>query len=327
MADIVNGKKIDRKKDLYNHVSFNELYAYNRPIMQLHELSKRLFTQYISTGVDRWKRELDQGYTWPFCSVKVENYRNPGEVDEFTPQEVCFSMIEIVDPYDVVIDPAEREEYIECIRSYIDLGMYPLVSEPMGRRKIIDAFEKYDNLTEGRYMNGTIVECLDIKGHFYGIVMWDPIYPGEMTKELIETRAGTLRMRDMIATPDCWKDPDSSSVTNFGIPVFEYTPMRMTLAEIVHVEGFADYINEAVVTGNLKLDFVDRTLKMANQSLQSVGQALESVKQNIDPIQADVPVEDAAESDDFGHRLRLYDEAVPDEGDDDDDDPDKFFID
>lgn len=325
MADIVNGKKIDRKKDLYNHVSFNVLYEYNHPIMQLHELSKRIFTQYISTGIDRWKRELDRGCVYPFCSVKIENYRNPEDVDEYTPQEVFFSMIEIIDPYDVVIDPDERTEYIESIRSYIDLGMYPLVAEPMGRRKIIDSFEKFDNLTEGRCTIGTIVECLEYNGHFYGIVMWELNYPNEMTRELIESRAGTLRARDMITTPKCWKDPDSSSVTNFGIPVFEYAPMRMTLAEIVNVEGFVDYINEAVVTGNLKLDFVDRTLQMANQSLHSVDQALQSVKPMPEQIQADVPVEDAAESDDFGHRLRLYDEVVPDEGDDDEDD--KFFID
>ena len=41
MAEITNKvKKIDRKKDLYDHVYLDDLYEYNHPISNLLELSR-----------------------------------------------------------------------------------------------------------------------------------------------------------------------------------------------------------------------------------------------------------------------------------------------
>lgn len=335
MADIVNGKKMDRKKDLYNHVSFGDLYGYNAPIKSLLDLSKTMFTKYIESGIEHWKKWLA---THPLSTfghqpfeiaidggifrVPITNYRE-AEDEETGPKEVLFSVEQIIDPYDIVMPRENLEACVKRLREYISIGLYPLVCAPMSEDQVYRSYEKYDECAPGRDIVGTIIDVVDFGDAIAAIIMWHPCYNDELTVETLNTRSGDLRLRDMIRTPQVWRDPETVSPINFGIPIYEYTPMRMALANINEVFGFADYINEAVVTGNLKLDFVDKILSQATETARQMVAALtppsDTPADEDQPPIFDVPVIDASDDDELGHRLRLYDEDCGDYGGDGDD--------
>ena len=345
MAEITNKvKKIDRKKDLYDHVSFDELYSYNQPISNLRELSRKLFTQYIMSGVQHWRNEL--GFAKGYLGVDFGLFRGDTEHELFTvpivdlkdefvgdanaPTELAFSVIEIVEPFDVVYSKEhEGTRLTSELKSFIDLGLYPLVVSPMRESEIYDSFEKYDDVVHGYAAIGTIVDINEFPEgdsviHYVATIMWDPNYGRETTKELILSKNGYLVLRNLVRTPTQWREPNENLVTNFGIPIYEYQAMRSDLAIINNVDGFNAYINEAVVTGHLDLDFVRSALNMATATAEKVNEQHQAImsgakwQKDLTPQSPSVDVIDASENDDFGHRLHLYDEPMTPDTDDDD---------
>jgi hypothetical protein len=308
MADIVNGKKIDRKKDLYNHVAFSDLYAYNDPISSILDLSKTIISRYIEKGINALNVKGPAVFTRDkLVKIPVDQLRDE-EADPENPMEIYFSVMQIIEPYDIGMSDETRSKIFERLMKFITIGLYPLVSAPMSEDSIYDTFEKYDGLTPEREIIGTIVDANMIGKSIYATIMWSIDYANDLNEETLYNKAGELRLRDMTATPVVWKERDSAEVTNFGIPIYEFSPMRMTLAVINHTEGFSDYINEAVVTGNLRLDFVDHMLQQCNQTMSEITKRM--IEQP-DPEPAevpDVPVIDARVTNEFGHRMRLYDD-------------------
>lgn len=333
MAEITNGISPEemhnrRKKDLYNHVSFDSLYSYNACIMSIRELSKKLFTQYIMAGIEQWKNKLKTyGFTGAhygtdpsdvdneLVAIPIKEYQE-GMEEESSSRAIYFSLVEMVESYDIM--HRKPNVLYDRLHSYIELGLYPLVSAPMSEEDAYASFEKYDSLTPGRTIMGTIVEVLQqgVDGErLVALVMWNPDFVESYSLELLMSKAGDLRLRDLLKTPSAWVDSDDNSITNFGVPIYEYTPMRMGLSNITYVDGYSDYLNEAVVTGHLKLDFVDQLcakLKDSSALMSALNQsAKETPVEEPAPAITDVPVEDASVSDDFGHKLRLYSSDEP----------------
>lgn len=338
MAEITNKvKKIDRKKDIYGRVAFNILYDYNPTIMSLREISSKLFTKYIMAGKQHWDAIigtngfLNAGYGLYKGDVEHEMFAVPiTEVNEgFEPENgypdhVYFSVMEIIEPYDIYFEDG-CSRISNKLKEYIDLGLYPLVSDPMSEKDIADSFEKYDSVSPGRNIIGTIIGCGEERDansntHIFVTIMWSPEYVNEINKELILSKNGYLRIVDMIETPADWKDPSENLITNLGVPVYELTSMRASLAVMNTVDNFVSYINEAVVTGHLDLDFVRSTLEMATATAQKMATEIEKgiAAQNVSEApMAQVPIEDASLNDDFGHKLHLYDvESGPYEDED-----------
>ena len=336
MAEITNKvKKIDRKKALYDHVSFDDLYGYNEPIQTIREVSKKLFTQYILAGKQHWNSLIESkglihahfglfrgDVDHELFFVPVTDLRDGVEQEE-APERVYFSIEEIVEPYDIHFDPKKEASSITSrLSQYIELGLYPLVSTPMSEDELFNAFEKYDEVCPGRRVIGTIVDInqeadADLNVHYFATIMWNPETWSDMERELRMSKNGFLALRDMVKTPQCWRDPNEDTIANFGIPVYEYQPMAASLAIINTVADFPDYINEAVVTGNLSLDFVKSTLSMATATAERMANQI--TKGHWEPkVEERVVYEDASVDDDFGHRLHLYDEPTPPDTDDDD---------
>lgn len=366
MAEIVNRKRgsldtapkptLEQKKhDLMNHVSVDKLYEYNPVIQNIHQLSKAFFSQYITEGVKHWSDKLNQ---LGFIGVSYGRDKNDsnGEIFSITikqkedviketsnePIWIRFSVMEILDPYDISPeDSAESYMMLDRISSFIDLGAYPLVCAPANEKSFYDSFEKYDSVTHGRPIIGTIVDInaytdAKSKNHFVATIMWAIDEELPYPKEFIYSKSGYLKICDMIKTPSLWSDTENVDVTNIGIPVYEFHPMRQLVEEITFVDKFQDYINEAVVTGNIELDFVTHLLQHTGETLSQVAQIIDKVKEgsasaekkvsqtSSNPAAEDgTPIENAAEEDLFGHRLRLYDEDF-DDGADDGDFPSDF---
>lgn len=359
MAEITNKvKKIDRKREIYGRVAFDMLYEYNPPIMTLREISSKLFTKYIMSGKQHWNSViqsngfLNAGYGLYKGDVEHEMYAVP--ITEFKegispedgyPSNVYFSVLEIVEPYDIFFDPSATH-ISSKLSEYIELGLYPLVADPLSEDRILDSFEKYDEVSPGRNIVGTIIDCgeekdADLNRHIFVTVMWNPEYVNEVNCELLLSKNGYLHLVDMIKTPADWRDPNENLTTNVGVPVYELTTMRSTLAIINVVDNFVSYMNEAVVTGHLDLDFVRSTLDMATATARQMATEVEKGKSSFikehatrtpssaqdsdDQTHFFVPVEDASMTDDFGHKLHLYDVVSP--PDEDDADFDDFHID
>ena len=341
MANITNGsKKVDRRKDLWAHVSFGELYAYNPPIAELTALSKKVINQYLAVATgDKMPgvTKLSDGAficggpnSIPRVTTAIENYRN--EPSEDTPKEILFTTMEILDAFNVVPTPAAIKESFERLQAYITLGLYPLIAEPMGESDLTATFEKYDSVSEGRRIIGTIVDTKIVeemeettRQHLVATIMWEPEFAMTTTPELLISYAGVLMLRDMIATPNCWVSQDADPVfTNNGVPVYEFTPTTATIAGLSYAYTGLGYVNEALVTGTIKLDFIDHLLANmheANNELQNlirqraakgaVVVQTPSEEEDDDEDEEDGTLEDGAifedASKDFARRLHLYD--------------------
>lgn len=327
-----------RRHHLYNHVEIDTLYQYNPVITELNRVSRSFFAQYITNGVKYWTDRLQnlgfvgtnyglvKGDPNEIYFIPIKKRENLDPEDTF--DKIGFSIMEIVDPYDVHSEVKEFQEQLDRLRTFIDLGLYPLVAEPMTEKQMFYGFEKYDNVTEGRPIIGTIVDINSFaevdRNHLVATIMWNPEFLNRYHLELVLSKAGTLKMVDLVMTPDVWKDREVVSVTNVGIPVYQYSPMRQTVEEIITVDGFQDYINEAVATGNITLDFVSSLLKSTVETLGQIAQNQKEVPhEETEPAKQDIPTEDASEKDLFGHRLRLYDEDFGDMGISDD--PSDFY--
>lgn len=370
MAEITSGnsggaKKIDRKKDLYNHVSFSDLYAYNPVITNIIELSKKPFSQYIQEAINFWDKEiencgiLDVDFTHGTAlSAESQNgiHIAPIELRQdlladdsgTTPSKIYSSIMEAVDPYDIIFEPERPDDLysvmtVERIREFIKLGLYPIVTQPISEKEMYAAFEKHEAIAPERETIGIIIRAYvaqrKVGGnsgvpHVYFIVLWDPYFAADTTEELFNSKAGYLTMRDMVPTPEVWKsNTEQPLYLNFGVPMYEYTPYRMMLSNITHVDQFASFINEAVVTGHLELDFVrsilDKLNESANMAMRVAEAAaessiiLDSTKHKLPSDDTDdgVPVIDAKKEDTFGHRLHLYDTPSRISDYDEEDDP------
>ena len=345
-----NSDESKKRHDLYNHVSVDKLYGYNPVIMEIDEYSKAFFAQYITQGVKYWAETLQQcGFSGVdpmvmsspnLCFIPLKKKEVTEDTDEAYFNDICFSVIEVLDPFDSS-DEEEKEEQYKRLAIYISMGLFPLISEPMCESKAFYSFEKYDNLSEGRPIIGTIVNVDKYQSpidpdhvHLVATVMWHPEFLNRyegVAQELISPKSGYLHLVDMKLTPSVWKEGDKVSVTNIGVPIYEYKTYRQSVSEIAFTEGFSDYINEAVVTGNIKLDFVDTILHHTGETLSQIIEGLskkeESASQTPENTgtKDEVPVENAADEDVFGHRLRLYDVDLSDVGEDEF--PADFFYD
>lgn len=372
MAEIVNKKQpiteaqktatAEKKRhDLYNHVAIEELYEYNPTILEINRVSKAFFGQYITQSVKYWSERLStlgffgtsyglfKGDTKnEICHLEVRQREGLSDTD---PTEVISSVMEIVDPYDV--KSSEPEDLYTRLKSFIDLGLYPLVCEPMTDYVSYEIFEKYDALWQGRNCIGTIVNVdrlihpNTMEAHIVATILWNPEFVQGYSQELLVAKAGYLKLCDMRPTPEVWQEKDEVLNTNIGVPIYLFQPLRQSVEEIRFVDGYEEYLNEAVVTGNVTLDFVSNILQHTGETLSEIISSLEKgeipkVESPIskeDPsqssatpeLQEDIPVENAAEKDLFGHRLRLYDEDFQDgtEGIDlrgDNEYPDDFYF-
>lgn len=358
MAKITNGAKPrDRRKDLWSHVSFSDLYSYNPAIAELTALSKKVITQYLAQGTgDKMPgvTKLKDGAficggerAIPQVVVPIENFRN--EPTDDTPKQIIFSTMEIIDPYNIVPTPASIAAAKERLLAYITLGLYPLVSEPMSEGDAASAFEKYDNLTEDRHMIGTIVDVRDAEDmesgnkHLVATVMWEPDFSSTTTLELINSFAGTLMLRDIIKTPAPWVSQDAEPVyTNNGVPVYEYNHVHTLLSQVTYCYQFNSYFNEAMVTGNFKLDFVDHLLQNLHETAQmakdirSDAIAALNAKETVAPpppptvemprpadgatLEDGATYEDATPDSELRRKLRLYETPFDPKAWDEDDD-------
>lgn len=355
MANITNGaKKTDRRKDLWAHVSFGELYAYNPTIVELTTLSKKVINQYLAVGTgDKMPgitKLSDGAYICggeravPRVVAAIENFRN--EPSEDTPREIVFTTVEVLDPYNVVPTPASLQASAERLQAYINLGLFPLVAEPMSEAEVASTFEKYDSVTEGRHIIGTIVDAKVVeemeenaRPHLVVTIMWEPEFSMNTSAELLVSYAGIAMLRDMIKTPECWVSQDADPVfTNNGVPVYEYVPTISTIAGMGYNYTGLGYLNEALITGNIKLDFVDHlladmrsTAELAAQAhkeagarrlpFESTGVPLPKEEETPKILEDGSTYEDASKDDDLAHKLHLYDKAydpkVWDEGPED----------
>lgn len=357
MAEIVNKKQAvvstkpqyseaaKTKHDLYNHVAVDELYAYNEPIVNLNTISKTFFSQYIQNGIKYWSEKLAGiGFAGAqygpirgdvsseVCMLPIKHREG---LDEGEPTDVCISIMEMVDPLNVSYK--EVDVQINRLHEYIDLGLYPLVTMPISEDDLFYGFEKYDDTTKARDVVGTIVDVSrsienDGKTHVIATILWDPYLPSRTSINMLMAKTGYLKMVDMILTPEKWKDMDRGGHTNMGVPIYEFTSMNQSIYEIGHVADFEDMLNEAVVTNRVNLDFVTHLLQHTGATLSELMDKLSSNQEKMEgtagqkeasqtpvnaDIQEDVPVENAAERDVFGHMLRLYEEDFSNVPDDD----------
>lgn len=314
MADIVNGAKpVDRKKELYNKVGFNDLYGYNAAIENLFGISQKFFGTIITETIVGFSNPKVVEERDGFIRLKLDLRKQVAD-DAETPDSVYFSRISIVDPID---GGAVTDDELERLRDYIRLGLYPLVTKPSSFGELIDNFEKYDNCDEGSTQIGTVVEVLDneLGGHD-AIVLWDPYFTRTTDPSVFRAYRGHLTVAGFVPTPDCWKNPDAMVKTDIGVPMYSYTPNTSSLNTINNVPRMVEFLNEAVVTGFLKLGFVDNLMAMNTEAIKMKAESVQKTiakapESDPEPMDNDVPVEDAETTDDFGHRLHLYDSDYP----------------
>ena len=348
MADIVNKRAPEEGKrrktaseirhDLQNHVSVDQLYAYNETIQEIQRLSQGFFGTYITQSVKYWSEKLA---TVGFFGTSYGLFKGDTEreilhtsitlkenLDVEEPSEVLSSIVEILDPFDTGFksNADGALTVFNKLRNFIELGLYPLVVQPMSDADFYDAFEKYDNGFEGMQCIGTIVAVehftQDESHHIVATVLWNPTFTQDYPTELLISKAGTLTLANLIPTPSYWVDRGEALVTNIGLPLYVYKPMRQIIEEIRFIDSFQDYLNEAVVTGNITLDFVSSLLNHTSETITELTSVLEKSAKEKSPseketlsqtsaipeVQEDVLVENAADDDAFGHRLRLYDD-------------------
>lgn len=335
MAFIVNKPDANERfrqmgRDLMNHEPVDAMYGYNTTIMELNRLSKLFYTKYISTGREHWKNELTRsgfiGQTFPIFEMPITQLKDALEEEHAT--RVLFSVMELVDAFDVIIQ--DDCAPIQQLQDYIDLGLFPIVCAPMASDTIFDNFEKWENLRMGREKAaiGTIIDVNVVQENdekrFVSTIMWHPDAINIFGEEILRPKNGFLKLVDATATPKIWNDLDTNfSMVNIGVPIFEFNPFRQFVTLASFVDGFEDYLNEALVTGHLHFDFVQTLLDNMNKTMNEVTKLLPELSSHSqtseDSDENDgVPFEDASEDDEFGHRLRLYasdyDDVAPDEG-------------
>ena len=315
MANIVNGAKpVDRKKELYNKVGFSDLYSYNGTVDNLFAISQKFFGTIITEAVTGFRNPRSSDEQDGFVEWDLELRKQVAD-DADTPEKVYFSRIPIVDPVD---GGAVTEDEINRLNDYITLGLYPIISMPSTFSGLITNYEKYDNSDEGSMQIGSIVYLLENSlGGRDAVVLWDPYFTKTSDPSVFRAYHGFLTVNGFISTPDCWKNPDAMAKTDVGVPVYKYTPFPGIINTINNVPNMSEYLNEAVVTGFLKLGFVDNLMAMNTAAVKAKAEEVQrSIAKNQEPEEIDssestVPVEDAKETDDFGHRLRLYDSDYP----------------
>lgn len=320
MAFIVNKPNTSKFQEmghqLMNHAPVSEMYGYNSTIMELNRLSKLFYTKYISCGREHWKSILNTAGmgSMETYEMPITQFKDMLEEDHAT--KVYFSIMEIVDAFDVMVQ--DDCAPITQLQDYIDLGLFPLVSAPMASDQIYQNFEKWDNLRMGRETAaiGTIIDINIIqeneKKRYMATIMWHPDAIGLYGEEIIRPKNGFLKLVDLTQTPKIWYNLDTNfSMVNIGVPIFEFTPFRQMVTLASFVDGFEDYLNEALVTGHLHFDFVQTLLDNMNKTMSEVSKLLpdpnDGAESPAEPIPEEgVAFENASEDDEFGHRLRLY---------------------
>ena len=349
----------DKKKDLYNHVAMDKLYAYNPVISHIMELSKKPIAHYVNAAARHWQDAINKLGFYGVSRFPTKDAIFTMDIDEDdrresdssdSPASIASSVIEVADPYDVLFDAASTEEICTKIKKYIDLGLYPLITEAMTEADFYQAFEKYDSVAAEREVIGTIVDVgwypdkdQPEWNHVLFTIVWDPVYVYAMntSSEFYASKMGYCVLRDMIKTPDVWKVDDRSEdfYLNFGVPMYEFNVLGKELSILRNIDGFIDAVNEAVVTGVLPLDFVSHLLanlhetteKLStvvqhcdtNETHEPLSGVLHSTKHKMpeEQYEDDVIVQDAAETNELARRLHLYDEPSTDTDDDDYEDP------
>lgn len=334
MAFIVNRPDANERfqqmgHELMNHAPVDAMYGYNNTIMELNRLSKLFYTKYISTGREHWKNELKHGFigqSYKTFEMPITQLKDMLEEDHAT--KVYFSAMEIVDAYDVMIQ--DDCAPIQQLQDYIDLGLFPIVSAPMGSDMIFQNFEKWESLSMGRQATaiGTVIDITVLQENdekrYVATIMWHPDTINLFGEEIIRPKNGFLKMVDACQTPKIWYDLDTNfSMVNIGVPTFEFTPFRQYVTLASFVDGFEEYLNEALVTGHLHFDFVQTLLDNMNKTMQEVAKLIPDTKGPSETpenpgVEEGVTFENAVDDDEFGHRLRLYasdyDDVAPDEG-------------
>lgn len=318
MANIVNGAQpVDRKKELYNHVGFNDLYDYNGPILNLFAISKKFFGSIVTDAVKslanpKTSEERDGTLTFDL------ELRDKVADDAETPTTVTFSKIPVIEPYDGgAASSGDAASEVERLKEYISLGLYPIVSTPATFVENLNNFEKYDNSAEGSNQIGTVVDVVpnELGGHD-AVVLWDPMFTKTTDPSVFSAYRGYVMCSGAVDTPRVWKDDNGPMAkTDVGVPVYRYYPATSVLNTINNIPHMADYLNDAVVTGFLKLGFIDNLMKMNAEAVKTQAAAVQqSIAKTPEPDpepQEKVPVEDASTTDTFGHRLHLYDADYP----------------
>lgn len=340
MAQITNGSIAEaRKKDLYDHVSFDALYGYNEPIGGLRDAGNRMFSQVITEGVCFWKEMMTRNMN-P-TEIKMHNgasfdtTMSPGtpywaeivQKTENDPTQIAFTLIEYVDSIDVT--PEEPEEMVKILRSYIDLGLYPLVASPLSFSNICACFEKYEEVKPNFNIIGTVVDVNLVGNRIFLTVMWTFEFANAYRAEAFSYGFATASMTSMVQTPAPWREANMNEVTNIGVPVLTLQPHTAHASVLSYATGGSDVLNELIVSGGFDLKYINFLMEQLHEAktMLDTPKAAAPVQHEpastVVPEPNGVPVHDASKDDLFGRRMHLYD-SIPNL--DEDDEPDPFSL-
>lgn len=362
MATIVNDEKVQntglesfkkRKKDLINHVAFDDLYGYNGVITNLRAITSTLFTKIVDWAQAQARMAHDAG---PF---PMTEFRDPGDgtsygawsyeiqVDtkdneDYTglPEKmnVKASVIELLDPFNGLYrrDNDGHSKAYERLRHYCALGLYPVVTEPPSEDAVYDSVEKYDHFRPGiDNQIGMIVDVYEdiilntgnAEGHLYAVVVWDPLYTMTVKDYMYGHKSGTLGMHGMIPTPEKWVNNDIAFEGNFAIPNYEFTPDYSFIFRIQNSPRLQELINTAVVSGSIELDYTRFLIGKVADMTQALGAVhpvddttaivtgIQDEPETQEEEAEEVPVINATDTDDYTQRMRrlFHSDPNPDE--------------
>lgn len=345
MANIVNENE-SLGHDRTNHVNLRDLYHYNDPILQLIDLVKN-YKDYITKAQQHWKDTLpsiikkmeegDKGWA-ELCSgsydyqIPIEEYRSSvDQNDELLPDTLHTSMMQIIPPFDTMYSDENAEKMLSTLQHYIGNQYYPLVSAVPSENEMMVSYEKYDDTVGAYKAVGTIIGIFHRQNEFgselYAIILWSPNLTNmdEATSICAHSFHGYISMADMLKSASCWFDANSSSISNFGIPIYAYVPAIMESSILRSCAAVRNAVSIDLASDQYHITYVNELIKQYKNTVLKLEEIKTHTMADESPApqeetasvhEENVPVIDASEDDHLGHLLHLYDDYSDIKGDD-----------
>ena len=250
-------------------------------------------------------------------SIDITTNVTEKEIKNGAPSQIHCRVEEIIDSS--TGDAKSLDNIIEEVNKNISASYYPIVTEPISSKDIIDIYERYDENVAPTDI-GVIIGIRKVNGKYFALIVWDPVsYDYYENKRCFESNSGFLILSRALKVNPTWKSPvveDEHIKANFS---FEYHPFTTIVERIKNVEGLMDFINIAIVTRSLDFDFVthliDKLVESAKINQRYENQIIPNELLDDEDIDDEIPIENIQE-DRLARGLHLYDVDANDPWDD-----------
>lgn len=220
-------------------------------------------------------------------------------------------------------DAKSFDSIIEEVNKNISASYYPIVTEPISSKDIIDIYERYDENVAPTDI-GVIIGIRKVNGKYFALIVWDPVsYDYYENKRCFESNSGFLILSRALKVDPTWVSSvvdDDRIKANFS---FEYHPFTTMVERIKNVNGLMDFVNIAIVARELDFDFVTHLMNKLEESAkinlhyenQIIPKELLKEDENEDEKDDETPIENISE-DKLAQSLHLYDVNVDEPWDD-----------